>query len=128
MEVRRQDGQVGLLPVGDVLMMTDGGRKCESVPNYFGMGKARKAHDKSRTLKDGKTIAREIILFFDEKSVKSRKHRVKTRNDEACCAQRANMYFNAATTCPTRRYNMYPGVDGRDRIRASVFASVVRHT
>lgn len=68
---RKQPEQAGILPVGDVLIIIDGGRKSETYLNQFGMGKERKTYDKNRSQKEGKTTTREILICMDEKSVKA---------------------------------------------------------
>ena len=76
----RADPQMGgLFPIGDVAVIIDGGRRSDVCLNYFGLGKDRKTSDKGRTLAEGKTLHRQIIVCLTESSVKQRKHRVKKK-------------------------------------------------
>jgi hypothetical protein len=106
--VRALPDQIGLLPVGDVLVVIDGGRKSDMFLNHFGMGKDRKQLDKTRKQRDGKTICREVIINLEEKSVKARKHRKKTRHDFVTCTQRAYILHNAQTQVNLREHKHFP--------------------
>jgi hypothetical protein len=50
---RAQPDQIGILPIGDVLIVIDGGRKTDMFVNMFGMGKDRRSADKTRKQRDG---------------------------------------------------------------------------
>jgi hypothetical protein len=100
--------QNGLVPVGDVLVIIDGGRKSDMFLNHFGMGKDRKNSDKTRKLRDGKTICREVIINLEEKSVKARKHRKKSRHDFVTCTQKAYIVHNAQTQVNLREHKHFP--------------------
>lgn len=67
--VRADPDSAGQLAPGDILVVVDGGRKggaaSQALVNQFGMGKDRKAFDKGRKEKDGKTVAREVILALE---------------------------------------------------------------
>ena len=106
--VRALPDQIGLLPVGDVLVVIDGGRKSDMFLNHFGMGKDRKQLDKTHKQRDGKTICREVIINLEEKSVKARKHRKKTRHDFVTCTQRAYILHNAQTQVNLREHKHFP--------------------
>jgi hypothetical protein len=106
---RAQPDQTGLVPVGDVLVIIDGGRKSDVFLNHFGMGKDRKNADKTRKLREGKTICREVIINLEEKSVKARKHRKKSRHDFVKCTQRAYVVHNAQTQVNLREHKHFPG-------------------
>ena len=101
--------QVGMLPPGDVLLLIDGGRKNDTFLNYFGMGKDRKSADKGRTQRDGKTLMRHINIYLEEKSVRARKYRKKTKNDFIACTQKAYILYNSTSTtvCP-RQHKHFP--------------------
>ena len=107
-QARNLKDQVGLLPPGDVLILIDGDRTSEQLVNLFGMGHARRRTDKGRTSRDGKTVARCIILNLVEKSVKARKFRRKTRNDFINCFQRAHIFYNASTKMSERAHLHFP--------------------
>ena len=92
----------------DVLVLIDGDRTSEQLVNLFGMGHARRKADKGRGSRDGKTIARSIILNLQEKSVKARKFRRKTRNDFVNCFQRAHIFYNASTKMSERAHLHFP--------------------
>jgi hypothetical protein len=106
--VRAQTDQAGILPVGDVLVIVDGGRKSDMFLNYFGMGKDRKAQDKHRKQRDGKTCLREVIVTMDEKSVKARKFRKKSRNDFLQCTQKAYIFHSSLTQIALRQHKHFP--------------------
>ena len=57
----------------------------------------------------GKTICREIIINFDEKSVKGRKHRKRTRNDFVQCTQKALIFHNNFTQVNFRDHKHFQG-------------------
>ena len=105
---RAQPEQVGLLPEGDVLCVIDGGRQDESLLQHFSMGGARRKHDSGRTYRDGKTVYRCIMLFFEEKSVKARKYRKRSRHDFVQCTQRAHCFFSAFTKVQERTHKFMP--------------------
>lgn len=110
MEVREDKDQAGLLPAGDVLLILNGGRKQDGlILNAFGMGKERRVADKGRKEKDGKTVAREIQIFFSEESVLARKFRKKSRNDFYPCSQKASVFYNGVTVIQQRQYKHFPG-------------------
>jgi hypothetical protein len=100
--------QNGLMPIGDVWVIIDGGRKSDVFLNHFGMGKDRKNSDKTRKLRDGKTICREVIINLEEKSVKARKHRKKSRHDFVTCTQKAYIVHNAQTQVSLREHKHFP--------------------
>ena len=100
---RQEPDQVGLLPTGDVLVVVDGGRQDESLLNHLGMGSSRRRHDASRSHKEGKVIYRAVTLFFEEKSVKARKYRRRTRHDVVNCTQRAHIFYSALTKVQERQ-------------------------
>ena len=109
-EVREDKDQAGLLPPGDVLVIINGGRKQDGlILNAFGMGKERRTADKGRKEKDGKTVAREIQIFFSEESVLARKFRKKSRNDFYPCSQKASVFYNGVTVIQQRQYRHFPG-------------------
>ena len=97
--IREDPDSPGLLPPGDILVMIDGCRKTDvTVVNLFGMGKDRRAADRGRKARDGKTVSRQITVAFDEKSVVGRKFRIKHNNDFLNCSQRALLFWNGSTT------------------------------
>jgi hypothetical protein len=106
---RAQPDQVGIMPVGDILVIIDGGRKTDVFLNLFGMSKDRKNADKTRKQRDGKTISREVIIALDEKSVKARKHRKKTRHDFVQCTQKAYIFHSSLTQVNLREHKHFPG-------------------
>jgi hypothetical protein len=106
--VRCQADQSGILPLGDVLVIIDGGRKSDVFLNYFGMGKERKAADKHRNQRDGKTCVREVIVTMDEKSVKARKFRRKSRNDVLQCTQKAYIFHSSLSSIALRQHKHFP--------------------
>ena len=105
---RSQPDQTGLLPIGDVLVVIDGGRKSDMFLNYFGMSKDRKVMDKHRKQRDGKTIAREVIIALEEKSVKARKHGNKLHNDFLQCTQKAHIFHSSLTQVNLREHKHFP--------------------
>ena len=106
--VREDAESPGLLAPGDVLIVVNGGRKSDaSLLGCFGMTKDRKAADKGKKEKDGKTICRELIIALDEQSVIARKFRRKTRNDFLTCQQKAYIYYNATTGMKQRPHKYF---------------------
>lgn len=108
--LREDPDSAGLLAPGDVLVLVNGGRKSD-IPllNMFGMGKDRKAADKGRKEKDGKTLTREITLAFTEKSVQARKFRKKSKSN--CflnCSQKAHIFWNGNTHLPQKAHKYLP--------------------
>ena len=78
--VRDDPDAPGLLAPGTVFLCLDGGRKRSTVLlNHFGMASERIKQDKGRKIKDGKTVAREIMLHFTESSVQAKKYRKKNK-------------------------------------------------
>ena len=107
---RAQDEQVGLLPAHDVLIIIDGGRTDESLLQNFGMGGSRRKFDAGRTHRDGKTVYRCINLFLEEKSVKARKYRKRSRHDFIQCTQRIHCYFSSMTKVQERMHKYMPEI------------------
>ena len=107
---RENKDEAGLLTPGDVLIVLDGGRKQpSSVLSLFNMTKTRTQADKGRKNKDGKTVAREIVMHFTEESVKARKFRKKTKNDLLPCTQKAHVFYNGTTVMSPRPHKHFPG-------------------
>lgn len=104
---RATSDQTGLFPVGDVLVLIDGGRKSDQFLNYFGMGTARRNADKNRKQREGKTLLREVIIALDEKSVKARKLRKKSRHDLLQCTQKAYVLHNSLTHIGLRMHKHF---------------------
>ena len=57
----------------------------------------------------GKTINREVVIALDEKSVKTRKVRKKSRNDFMKCTQTAYIFYNSHTQVNYRENKHFPG-------------------
>jgi hypothetical protein len=106
---RAQPDQVGLMPVGDVLVVVDGGRKSDVFLNQVAMGQDRRNSDKTRKLRDGKTICREVIINLEEKSVKAGKHCKKSRHDFVHCTQKDYILHNSLTQVNLREHKHFPG-------------------
>ena len=101
---------MGLLPAHDVLIIIDGGRTDESLLQNFGMGGSRRKFDAGRTHRDGKTVYRCINLFLEEKSVKARKYRKRSRHDFIQCTQRIHCYFSSMTKVQERMHKYMPEI------------------
>ena len=57
----------------------------------------------------GKTINREVVIALDEKSVKARKVRKRSRNDFMKCTQTAYIFYNSLTQVNYRENKHFPG-------------------
>lgn len=111
----REVDQPGLLPPGDILVIIDGGRKSVgTLLNLFGMHKDRKAFDKGRKEKDGKTLYRQITLTFTEDSVERRKFRKKTKSSYLECSQVAHVYYNGGSTIVPKKNVHFAGTNMGD--------------
>ncbi|CAK9103051.1 Uncharacterized protein SCF082_LOCUS48147 [Durusdinium trenchii] len=111
----REVDQPGLLPPGDILVIIDGGRKSVgTLLNLFGMHKDRKAFDKGRKEKDGKTLYRQITLTFTEDSVERRKFRKKTKSSYLECSQVAHVYYNGGSTIVHKKNVHFAGTNMGD--------------
>ena len=75
--------------------------------NMFGIGKDRNTSDKLRKARGGKTLVRQVILSLEEKSVKARKHRKKSKHDYVQCSQVAFIFHSALTSISSRPHKHF---------------------
>ena len=107
----REDKEIqGILPPGDCLVILDGGRRrSTSLLNLFQMGAERQKLDKGRKHKDGKVVAREVIVHFTESSAIARRFRKKLKNDTVSCAQKAFIFHSGMTKLVKRPNKHFEG-------------------
>ena len=106
----RSSEEPGIIKPGDVLIVIDGGKKkANHLLSCFGVTrKERSQIDKGRKPKDGKTVAKEVLIFLSEESVSARKWRKKTRNDPLNCCQTAYVFHNGVTSISCREHKHFP--------------------
>ncbi|CAE7767875.1 unnamed protein product [Symbiodinium necroappetens] len=109
--LREDKDTQGILPPGDCLVILDGGRRrSTSLLNLFQMGADRVRLDKSRKHKDGKVVARELIVHFTEASALARRFRQKLKTDTVSCAQKAFIFHSGLTKLAKRPHKHFQGM------------------